>query len=106
MTHDNHEIAAALQAAGVHAAPVQCARDLYASPFLRHRGLTQRVTHSAAGTHDYQGVPLHISGWDLSIKRAAPMFGQHNGELLGAMGYDAAAIAGLEAAGVIASRPR
>jgi crotonobetainyl-CoA:carnitine CoA-transferase CaiB-like acyl-CoA transferase len=105
-TRDKREIAAALQAAGVNAAPVQCARDLYESPFLRHRGLTQRVTHPAAGTHDYQGLPLHISGWDLSIKHPAPIFGQHNRALLGAMGYDAAAIAGLEATGVIASRPR
>jgi crotonobetainyl-CoA:carnitine CoA-transferase CaiB-like acyl-CoA transferase len=105
-TRDKREIAAALQAAGVHAAPVQCARDLYESPFLRHRGLTQRVTHPAAGTHDYQGLPLHISGWDLSIKHPAPTFGQHNGALLGAMGYDAAAIAVLEATGTIASRPR
>ncbi len=49
--------------------PVQNARDLNASTFLRHRGLTQRVTHPAAGTHDYQGLALHISGWDLAIKR-------------------------------------
>jgi crotonobetainyl-CoA:carnitine CoA-transferase CaiB-like acyl-CoA transferase len=103
---DKHEVAAQLQAAGVHAAPVQCARDLNASPFLRHRGLTQQVTHPAAGTHEYQGVPLHISGWDLRIKRPAPMFGQHNKELLAGMGYDAVAVAGFIAAGTIASRPR
>lgn len=105
-TRDKHEVAAQLQAAGVNAAPVQCARDLNASHFLRHRGLTQQVTHPAAGTHDYQGVPLHISGWDLRIKRPAPMFGQHNAALLAGMGYDAAAIAAFAAAGTIADRPR
>jgi crotonobetainyl-CoA:carnitine CoA-transferase CaiB-like acyl-CoA transferase len=103
---DKHELAAMLQAAGVHAAPVQNARDLHASAFLRHRGLTQRVTHPAAGTHDYQGLALHISGWDLAIKRPAPGFGQHNDEVLAELGYSDADIAGLEAADVTAKVPR
>jgi crotonobetainyl-CoA:carnitine CoA-transferase CaiB-like acyl-CoA transferase len=103
---DKHEVAATLQAAGVHAAPVQNARDLNASPFLRHRGLTQRVTHPAAGTHDYQGLALHISGWDLAIRRPAPGFGQHNDEVLAELGYSAADIAGFEATDVTAKVPR
>jgi crotonobetainyl-CoA:carnitine CoA-transferase CaiB-like acyl-CoA transferase len=103
---DKHEVAAALQAAGVHAAPVQNARDLHASLFLRHRGLTQRVTHPAAGTHDYQGLALHVSGWDLAIKQPAPGFGQHNEEVLAELGYSAADIATFDATGVTAKRPK
>lgn len=102
---DKHDVATALQAAGVHAAPVQNARDLHASLFLRYRGLTQRVTHPAAGTHDYQGLPLHISGWDLSIKRPAPGFGQDNDDVLAEIGYSPEEITAFEAAGVTARRP-
>jgi crotonobetainyl-CoA:carnitine CoA-transferase CaiB-like acyl-CoA transferase len=103
---DKHAVAAMLQAAGVHAAPVQNARDVNASTYLRKRGLTQRMTHPAAGTHDYQGLPLHISGMDLSIRRPAPCFGEHNAEVLAELGYDDGEIAAFEKEGVIASHPR
>ena len=103
---DKHETAALLQEAGMHAAPVQNARDLNSSPYLRARGLTQRLTHPEAGTHDYQALPLHIEGYDLAIRAPAPCFGQHNVEVLHDLGYDDAAIARLEAKGVIATRPR
>jgi crotonobetainyl-CoA:carnitine CoA-transferase CaiB-like acyl-CoA transferase len=104
-TRDKHDVAALLQSAGVHAAPVQCARDLYESRYFRDRGLTQRLRHPLAGEHDYQGVPLHIGGVDLSIRQSAPCFGQHNAEILGEIGYDAAAIQAFKDAGIIAERP-
>lgn len=103
---DKHAVAAALQTAGVHAAPVENARDVNASEYLRHRGLTQRVTHPEAGTHDYQGLPLHISGWNLAVRRPAPRFGEHNAEVLTELGYTDGEIAAFEAAGIIADRPR
>jgi crotonobetainyl-CoA:carnitine CoA-transferase CaiB-like acyl-CoA transferase len=103
---DKHAVAASLQAAGVHAAPVQNARDLHASRYLRDRGLTQRVTHPAAGEHDYQGLPLHISDCDLRIRQPAPCFGEHDDEVLAELGFADSEIAGLEKAGVIARRPR
>jgi crotonobetainyl-CoA:carnitine CoA-transferase CaiB-like acyl-CoA transferase len=105
-SRDKHETAALLQAAGVLAAPVQDASDLFESAYLRARGLTQSVNHPAAGTNDYLGLPLHISGWDLGIRRAAPTFGQHNSEVLRELGFAPGAIERLEAAGAIAHRPR
>ncbi len=103
---DKHEAALLLQEAGVCAAPVQNARDLNGSAFLRHRGLVQRMTHALAGTHDYQGLPLHTTGYDLAIRRPAPTFGQHNGDILAELGCSDSEIAELESAGVTASRPR
>ena len=104
--YDKHETAALLQAAGVLAAPVQDARDLFKSAYLRARGLTQSVSHPAAGTNDYLGLPLHISGWDLRIRRPAPTFGQHNDEVLQELGFPPGMIERLAALGVIADRPR
>jgi crotonobetainyl-CoA:carnitine CoA-transferase CaiB-like acyl-CoA transferase len=105
-SRDKHDVADALQAAGVHAAPVQNARDVNASRYLRDRGLIQRVAHPAAGVHDYQGLPLHVSGWDLRIRRPAPRFGEHNDEVLAELGYAKSAIAKLDAEGIVATRPR
>jgi crotonobetainyl-CoA:carnitine CoA-transferase CaiB-like acyl-CoA transferase len=104
-TRDKHDVAARLQFAGVHAAPVQCARDLHASRYFRDRGLTQRLRHPLAGEHDYQGVPLHIGGVDLSIRQPAPCFGQHNAEILSEIGYDGVEIQRLKDARIIAERP-
>jgi crotonobetainyl-CoA:carnitine CoA-transferase CaiB-like acyl-CoA transferase len=103
---DKHAVAASLQAAGVTAAPVNNASDLHASRYLRDRGLIQRVAHAAAGIHDYQGLPLHVSGWDLRIRSPSPRFGEHNAEVLTELGFDESAIADFEAAGVIAGHPR
>ena len=47
-SRDKHETAALLQAAGVLAAPVQDASDLFESAYLRARGLTQSVSRPAA----------------------------------------------------------
>jgi crotonobetainyl-CoA:carnitine CoA-transferase CaiB-like acyl-CoA transferase len=80
--HDKHELARRLQEAGVPAAPVCNARDLAESAFLDHRGLLQELTHPEAGTHRYQGMPLHLDGIDLGIRRPAPCFGQDNESVL------------------------
>jgi crotonobetainyl-CoA:carnitine CoA-transferase CaiB-like acyl-CoA transferase len=105
-TRDKHEVAAILQARGVHAAPVCTAEDLCASAFLRHRGLLQTVSHPAAGTHLYQGVPLHIEGVDTAIRQPAPCFAEHSDVLLHELlGVDQARAAALLADGVTARAP-
>jgi crotonobetainyl-CoA:carnitine CoA-transferase CaiB-like acyl-CoA transferase len=104
---DKHELAARLQARGVAAAPVANARDLHDSEFLRERGLLQTVAHPRAGTHLYQGVPLHIEGFDLTIGAPAPCFGQDTEEVLGKrLGSGAEELAELRERGVIADHPR
>ena len=102
-----HEVAATLQSAGVPAAPVCNAGDLLESHFLRARGLLQVISHPAAETHVYQGVPLHISGWDLSIRTPAPQYGEHTEEVLrDRLDLSEGEILNLRATGVIAVEPR
>jgi crotonobetainyl-CoA:carnitine CoA-transferase CaiB-like acyl-CoA transferase len=104
---DKHELAAALQARGVAAAPVANARDLHRSDFLRERGLLQTVAHPRAGTHLYQGLPLHIEGFDLAIDRPAPCFGQDTEAVLSErLGLGAEEVAELRERGVTAAHPR
>lgn len=106
-TREKHELARALQARGVPAAPVANAKDLFESAFLRERRLLQLVTHPQAGRHVYQGVPLHIQGFDLEIDAPAPCFGQDTEAVLKErLGLDDHRLSELRKAGVIASRPR
>jgi crotonobetainyl-CoA:carnitine CoA-transferase CaiB-like acyl-CoA transferase len=104
---EKHELAAALQARGVAAAPVANARDLHFSGFLRERGLLQTVTHPRAGTHLYQGLPLHIEGFDLEIGTPSPCFGQDTEAVLSArLGLGADELAELRERGVTGDHPR
>lgn len=101
---DKHALAARLQAAGVPAAPVNTPRDLAASPFLAARGFFSQVTHPLAGTHPHPGLPFHLG--PRPPDRPAPCFGADNAHLLGeVLGMSPAAIAGLQAARVIADTP-
>lgn len=101
---DKHVLAAQLQASGIPAAPVNTPRDLAASPYLAARGFFSTVTHPLAGTHPYPGLPFHIG--PAPADRPAPCFGADNAHLLGeVLGMDAATIARLHAARVIADTP-
>ncbi|MGH8987475.1 MAG: CoA transferase [Acidimicrobiales bacterium] len=104
---DKWDLAHLLQRAGVPAAPVCDGKDVYESSFLRSRGLVYELEHPSAGRHSYQGVPLHIEGVDLKVRRPAPTFGEHTKEVL----YEYAGIGEqeylrLEADGIVAMKPR
>jgi crotonobetainyl-CoA:carnitine CoA-transferase CaiB-like acyl-CoA transferase len=104
---DKHELAAALQAAGVAAAPVANARDVASSAFLLERGLLATVDHPAVGVRLQQGLALHVEGWDLAVRAPAPCFGQDTERVLRErIGLDDAALAGLRDGDVISDRPR
>ncbi|OBI78804.1 acyl-CoA hydratase [Mycobacterium asiaticum] len=97
----------ALRACGVAAAPVKPPADLLTDPQLLSRGFWERVDHPAAGSFLCTGMPFAFVGkprrW---IRRVAPLYSQHTGEVLtGLLGYSAAQLAALTASGVTASRP-
>jgi crotonobetainyl-CoA:carnitine CoA-transferase CaiB-like acyl-CoA transferase len=103
---DKHEAAATLQAAGVPAAPVQNARDLAESAYLRERGFFTPLDHPAAGRHDYPTVPIELSRTPGVQHRAAPAFGAHNHRILSEIaGLTQAEIAALEENGAISTVP-
>ena len=52
---------------------------MFADPHLQARGVWQKLTHPAAGTHFYLKSPLsHMSKTPLSIYRTASTLGQDN----------------------------
>lgn len=98
--------AARLQAAGVAAAPVADAPQVLADPHLAARGFFVPVTHPEAGTHPWPRLPVVLSATPATIRRPAPLLGQHNREVLTTLaGIDEPTLARLEAEGAVADRP-
>ena len=103
----NHLAAAAeLQAAGVPAAPVMMNWELFIDNHLNDRGFFVPVRHEAAGTHSFPGHPWRFEKTPASVRMAAPMFGEHNTEVLTSLaGLPESAVAELHALGVTGAHP-
>ena len=77
-------------------APVKTLREAADDPQLRHR---QMIVEDARGW-EHLGIPMKFKHEPGQLKFEFAKLGQHTEEVLGALGYDAAALATLKAAGV------
>jgi crotonobetainyl-CoA:carnitine CoA-transferase CaiB-like acyl-CoA transferase len=72
--------------------------DIAESPQLRERGFFVEFPHPAVGTRRYTGAPFRMSespGRNDQQVRAAPLLGEHNGEVFDSLGYSPQAVAEL-----------
>ncbi len=103
---NKHTAAAALQARGIAAAPVQNGRDGAASPYLHARGYFTALVHSDIGPVVQEGLPFHLATTPGSDRFAAPCLGEHSQRVLSQIGgLSDAEIAALDAAGAISAVP-
>jgi crotonobetainyl-CoA:carnitine CoA-transferase CaiB-like acyl-CoA transferase len=91
----------ALNAAGVACGPIYTVDQVFADPQVRLAGLVREAANAAWGPHKVIGLPVHLSRTPAAVETGAPMTGEHTREMLAALGYDAAAVEALLAAGVI-----
>jgi len=81
------EVAAALQAVGVEAVPVEDFGDVHADPQVAHRGHFVPLTHPAMGPGLYERNGFRLSDAPAGYDRCGPTLGQDQdwvlGELLG-----------------------
>ena len=98
------DAAEAIQAAGAIAATVSSPLSVLASPQHAARGWIERVDHPVAGPHQFAGFAWRTAPDTTTWDRYAALVGEHNAEILGELGYDAASIAALLADGVIGDR--
>ncbi|MFI8632995.1 CaiB/BaiF CoA transferase family protein [Microbacterium sp. NPDC077663] len=97
------EAVTALESAGVPAAPIWDVAQLADSDHARARGLVRTVEHPVAGAVPLVPQPVRFSGTDAAAQAPAPTLGQHTDAVLADdLGLDAAEIARLRAAGVVA----
>jgi len=103
---DHRRAAQELQDAGVPAAPVMANWELLSDPHLAERSFYVPITHPEVGVLPFPGMPWKLTRTPGTIRRPAPMFAQHNREVLcGILGMSDADVDALEASGVAAPDP-
>jgi len=89
-----------LGAIGITVFPMNTFETLLEDPHLADIGFFTEVEHPSEGTLRSMACPSEWSGTPPGVPRPAPRIGEHSREILAEIGYDAAAIAALEQAGV------
>ncbi|MGI8925729.1 MAG: CaiB/BaiF CoA transferase family protein [Tepidiformaceae bacterium] len=80
-TLDHVTAAAALQAAGVPAAPVMANWETVSDNHLNSRGFFVSIAHAETGTFPFPGFPWRFSKTPAAVRHPAPCFAEHNDEV-------------------------
>jgi crotonobetainyl-CoA:carnitine CoA-transferase CaiB-like acyl-CoA transferase len=92
---------ARFEEAGIPAGPILDVRQMHADPQTLEREMVREVDHPKAGRVKTLGPPIKFSRTPGSVRRAAPLFGQHTREVLAEHGFTEEEIDDLAAAGAI-----
>ncbi len=95
------EVLAVLEEHRVPAAPVLEPRDAIGHPYYEARGMVRRVPDSILGEVTIPGTPFNFSEMPERLELLAPLLGEHNVEVLGELGVEAAEVERLHAEGVL-----
>ncbi|GIL41269.1 CaiB/BaiF CoA transferase family protein [Roseiterribacter gracilis] len=82
-------------------APVLTLGQALDNPYLRDTGLIQTHAHPAMPDMEMLASPIKIDGVRINDTKPAPSMGEHTDEILGELGYDAAAIAALKKSKIV-----
>lgn len=92
---------AALDAAGIPAAPVQTIDEVIADPQILAREMIIEQDHPVLGRIRVNNLPYRFSDCDTKPRRSAPLLGQDNADIARELGFDEASIAAMQADGVL-----
>jgi crotonobetainyl-CoA:carnitine CoA-transferase CaiB-like acyl-CoA transferase len=91
-----------LEAARIPAGPVYAPQQALDDPHVRASGFLKAMDYpGAARPAPVSDTPVRLSATPTGVRHRAPVLGEHTDRILSELGYDAAAIAELRAAGVI-----
>ena len=96
---------AALEQAGVPAAPVQTIDEVVKDPQIHARGMLVEQDHPVLGRVTLPNLPFRLSDCDTTIRTPAPSLGQDNQRIASALGYSADDVAAMTADGVLYNEP-
>jgi formyl-CoA transferase/CoA:oxalate CoA-transferase len=88
----------------IPAAPVQSLMDFMHDPAVRHHDMVHEYDHPDVGRLELMGQPLVFHDTPAVDPGPPPALAQHTDAVLRELGYDEAAIAALEARGVVTRR--
>lgn len=100
-TRDVSHWVALLNDGGIPAGPVYKVSEMFDDPQIRHLGVAQQVDAWQGGTRTFVTQPVTLQRTPASVARTAPGWGEHTAEILGEIGYDAAAIEHLRDLGAV-----
>jgi crotonobetainyl-CoA:carnitine CoA-transferase CaiB-like acyl-CoA transferase len=89
------------EAAGITAAPVYDIGQFLEDPHVQGRGIVVEVPDAEMGALPMHDIVPRLSRTPGVLRRPAPAVGEHNDEIYGGIGYDAARRASLRERGVI-----
>jgi formyl-CoA transferase len=89
-----------LNKAGVACGRINTMDQVFEEPQLKHLGMLKTVVSKHFGEQKLLGQPITLERTPHTIARATPRRGEHTEEVLAEIGYDAATIGRLRAAGV------
>jgi crotonobetainyl-CoA:carnitine CoA-transferase CaiB-like acyl-CoA transferase len=90
-----------LAAAHIPSGPINDMAQTFSEPQVQALGVVQQVEHASLGSVTMARGPLWIDGRPTSLRRAAPVLGQHTIEVLEECGYSHEAIRGFVKRGVV-----
>ena len=101
--HSVQACCAALDAAGVPAAPVQTIDQVLSDPQTLARGMVVEQDHPVLGKIKLPNLPFRFSECDTSPSGPAPLLGQHNRKIAASVGFSPVEIDAMERDGVLYS---
>jgi formyl-CoA transferase/CoA:oxalate CoA-transferase len=94
------EVMNALSEVGIPAGPINSVGEILEDPHIHAREMVVELTHPEYGPLKTLGIPIKLSDTPGGVEKAPPKFGEHNAEILRAVGYSDEDIVRFETEGV------
>jgi crotonobetainyl-CoA:carnitine CoA-transferase CaiB-like acyl-CoA transferase len=98
---DSAELESLLMGAGVPCSRMNNIKEVFEDPHMIDRGITVDVDHPVMGKMKAVRNPVLFEDESPSIRRHAPLLGEHTEEILTHLGYSKDLINHLEASGIV-----